>query len=172
MELKPQDILIALKLCTSKVRASYAVLGRSVGISASETHAAVCRLGEAGLIDPDHKNVHRARLLDFIVHGIPYAFPARAKEITRGMLTAWAAPVMAGRFAQSNQLVPVWPDPEGKIQGSAVEPLYSSVVKVAALDRGLYDFLALVDAIRLGRARERNIAEVELTERLKNYGRN
>jgi DNA-binding Lrp family transcriptional regulator len=167
MELKPQDIVIALKLCIVKAPKSYAALGKSLGISASEVHAAIRRLTEAGLADPDDKSIHRTKLRDFIVHGVPYAFPVKAKEITRGMPTAWAAPVMVGRIALSDQPVPVWPDPDGNVRGAAVTPLYGSVVGAATNDRALYDLLALVDAIRLGRARDRNIAEEELAERLK-----
>lgn len=166
MELKPQDILIALKLCTSKIRVSYTALARSVGISASEAHAGVSRLTEAGLVDPDTKNIHKTNLRDFLIHGVPYAFPVKTKEVTRGMPTAWAAPVMVERIVQTNEFRPVWPDPEGKIQGVSVHPLYSSVVKAATNDSELYDLLALVDAIRLGRAREKSIAEEELTRRL------
>src|ERR1035438_1309950 len=93
MELKPQDIVVALKLCIIKEPESYAALGKSLGISASEVHAAVRRLTEAGLADPDSKGIHRAKLRDFIVHGVPYSFPAKAKETTRGMPTAWGDPV-------------------------------------------------------------------------------
>jgi hypothetical protein len=166
MELKPQDIVVALKLCIVKEREGYACLGKALALSASEVHAAVRRLIEAGLADPDSKSIHRAKLRDFIVHGVPYAFPAKAGEITRGMPTAWGSPVMAGHIAQSDQAVPVWPDPDGKVRGVAVKPLYASVVKAVTNDRALYDLLALVDAIRLGRARERNIAEEDLTKRL------
>ena len=169
MELKPQDIVVALKLCVSKASESYAALGKSLGISASEAHAAVRRLGEAGLAEPESKSIHMVKLRNFLVHGVPYAFPAKAKEMTRGMPTAWAAPVMAGRIAQDDP-APVWPDPDGKTKGVAVEPLYASVVKAARNDSALYDLLALVDALRLGRARERNLAEAELGERLKSHG--
>jgi DNA-binding Lrp family transcriptional regulator len=167
MELKPQDVVVALKLCIVKMPESYAALGKALAISASEVHAAVRRLIEAGLADSHSKSIHRAKLRDFIVHGVPYAFPVKAKEITRGMPTAWGAPVMAGRITQSDQTIPVWPDPDGKVRGVAVKPLYASVVKAATNDRALYDLLAWVDAIRLGRARERNIAEEELTKRIK-----
>jgi len=172
MELKPQDIVVALKLCIVGKDQSYAGLGKSLGISASEVHAAVRRLIEAGLAEQDSKNIHRTKLRNFIVHGVPYAFPVKAKEMTRGMPTAWAAPIMADLISQSAQSPPVWPDPDGKTKGLAIKPLYASVVKAATTDRALYDLLALVDAIRLGRARDRNIAEQELTTRLNSYGRN
>jgi hypothetical protein len=51
-----------------------------------------------------------------------------------------------------------------------VKPLYASAVKAAREDGGLYDLLALVDALRLGRARERKFAEEELVTRLKSNG--
>ena len=82
------------------------------------------------------------------------------------MPTAWAAPALAGKFNASEQIPPVWPDPEGQIQGAAVQPLYASVPRAARADSALYDLLALVDAIRIGRARERTLAESELTQHL------
>ena len=45
--------------------------------------------------------------------------------------------------------------------------LYASVPGAARRDRALYDLLALVDAIRIGRARERALAEKEITHRLR-----
>jgi DNA-binding Lrp family transcriptional regulator len=164
---KPQDIVVALKLCLSAATQSYADLGKSLGMSASEVHAAVRRLMDARLIDPDTKEVRREAFRNFLVHGVPFAFPAHQKEVTRGMLTAWAAPVMADKLNASEQLPPVWPDPNGKAQGASVRPLYSSVPGAARRDPALYDLLALVDALRIGRARERNIAEKEISNRLK-----
>jgi hypothetical protein len=61
---------------------------------------------------------------------------------------------LAEKISASEQLLPVWPDPEGKVPGAAVELLYSSVPGAARRNSELYDLLALVDAIRIGRARE------------------
>ena len=47
-----------------------------------------------------------------------------------------------------------------------MEPLYPIVPSAARRDAGLYDLLALVDALRIGRARERAFAEKEITRRL------
>lgn len=163
---KPQDVVVALKLLLGAEKQSYADLGQSLGMSASEVHAAVRRLSEARLIDPETKEVRREALRNFLVHGVSYAFPANPKEVTRGMPTAWAAPAMAGKFSASDQLPPVWPDPNGKIQGTSVDPLYPSVPGAARRDPALYDLLALVDAMRIGRARERNLAEKEISLRL------
>jgi hypothetical protein len=138
-------------------------------MSASEVHAAVRRLVEARLVDPETKKVRLAALRNFLVHGVPYAFPVDPKEVTRGMPTAWAAPVMSGMISSSEQLPPVWPDPEGRVQGVSVQPLYSSVPGAARRDPELYNLLALVDALRIGRAREREFAEKEIGQRLNSH---
>lgn len=137
-------------------------------MSASEVHAAVRRLREAYLLDPED-HVQLTALRNFLVHGVRHAFPARPKEVTRGVPTAWAAPTMASKMGVSDQLPPVWPDPDGKVQGSAVEPLYPSVPGAARRNPELYELLALVDAIRIGRARERNLAEKEIAARLTSH---
>ncbi len=163
--MKGQDIVIALKLLKSDDPSlSYADLGKSVGLSASEAHGCVRRLIDARLVEPDSRRVIRRSLLRFLVHGAPFAFPAALRETTRGLPTAWAAPVLNNRIT-SNEPPPVWPDPEGTVRGPSVKPLYPSVV-TASRDTELYDLLALVDVLRLGRARERQIAEEELTKRL------
>ncbi|MEI8191594.1 MAG: hypothetical protein WCI75_17915, partial [candidate division NC10 bacterium] len=85
------------------------------------------------------------------------------------MPTAWAAPAMSDKFSSSDQVPPVWPDPESRVQGAAVQPLYGSVPGAARRDPELYDLLALIDALRIGRARERALAEKEIGERLNNH---
>lgn len=52
------------------------------------------------------------------------------------------------------------------VRGIAVQPLYKSVPMAAKKDKRLYEYLALVDAIRGGRARERSKAIEILSQRL------
>jgi len=59
-----------------------------------------------------------------------------------------------------------WPDPMGETRGSSFSPLYKSVPKAARNDKALYELLVLVDAIRGGRARERELAIKEIKRRL------
>jgi hypothetical protein len=167
MNTKPQDVLVALKLSLGGPRLNYADLGLALGLSASEAHAAVRRLIEARLLDPVTHQVRREAFRNFLVHGLPYVFPASPGAITRGVPTAWAAPVMAGIINSAEQIPPVWPDPVGSVQGAAVPPLYASVPRVARQDPELYGLLAWVDALRLGRARERKIAVEEISQHLK-----
>jgi hypothetical protein len=163
--MKPQDVLVALKLSLLEEMPGYVALGTSLGISASEAHAAVRRLTDSRLLDPETKRVRIRAFRNFLVYGVPFAFPARPKEATRGIPTAWAAPVFGERII-SGEMPPVWPDPEGNVRGTSVEPLYSSAPGASQRDPALYDLLALVDAMRFGRARERAFAEKEIDSRL------
>jgi hypothetical protein len=82
------------------------------------------------------------------------------------MPTASAAPPLSKKISQAD-LPPVWVDPEGTVKGFSFEPLYSSVPSAVKSDPALCEILALVDALRMGRARELKLAE-ELSQRL-NY---
>ena len=167
--LKPQDIVILLKLVAlDSAPWAYGELAKQLGMSASEVHAAIKRCLSANLaikqdqgIVPNHRN-----LLEFLVHGMRYVFPPERGELTRGISTAYAAEPLAQYFAGSTEPPPIWPDAEGDTRGITLKPLYKSVPFAAKNDNQLYELLALVDAIRIGRARERQLAIRELTVRL------
>lgn len=163
---KAQDVLVALKLCLPNDGKSFAALAGELGMSASEVHASLARLGEARLVDVTSRKVNRKPFLEFLKSGVPYVFPVRLKETTRGMPTGWATGPMAKVFTYARDDIPVWPEPEGTVKGQSLEPLYRSVPVAAKNDPALYDLLALVDALRIGRARERNFAAQQLEERL------
>ena len=61
---------------------------------------------------------------------------------------------------------PVWPHPNGTSRGEGLVPLYRSVPDAALRDPTLYEWLALIDAVRSGRARERQLAVAEIESRL------
>lgn len=165
--LKPQDVIVAVKLLLTRPWPTYAGLGRELEMSQSEAHASVRRLAEARLVDPFTQTVRRDALRNFLVHGVPYVFPAYPMEITPGLPTAWAADVLHGRIpAPEHTLPPVWAVPNGPVKGVEIPPLYAHVPNIVRHDTGLYCFVALIDVLRLGRARERAIAVHELDERL------
>jgi Winged helix-turn-helix DNA-binding len=162
---KSLDVVVLLKLLLKNKKLSYAELSKELFISASEIHAAVRRGIEAGLIDQLSRLPMRKPLEDYLIHGVRYAFPAKPGRLARGIPTAHAAPPLCKQVS-TDDLPPVWPDPEGTVKGYAIEPLYSSVPAAVKSDSVLYELLALVDALRIGRARERKLAEEELKLRL------
>lgn len=167
MMLKPQDVLICLKIALHGGQAwSYQSLADALFLSPSEAHAGAKRAEAARLLDLRRKTVYRSALTEFLIHGVRYAYPPQRGGLTRGVPTGYAAPPLAYQFSSVQGDPPVWPTPEGRVRGYEFLPLYPSVPKAAAGDEQLYELLALVDAIRDGRAREVSLAAGELKARL------
>ena len=159
--------MILLKLVTIGERAwSYSSLANELAMSPSEIHSGIKRAGAARLFDCERKVPLLQSLLEFLVHGVKYAYPPERGPLTRGIPTGYAAAPLKSLINQPDEPPPVWPDPEGKVRGYALSPLYRSVPKAAGRDPRLYELLALVDAVRDGRARERELAVKELSRQL------
>lgn len=145
-------------------------LAESTGISKSEVSQAMQRCFEVGLAKPGRIDglpiINPSALSEFLVYGLRYVFPVKPAELTRGVPTAWAAPVLQGLLASADPIPPVWPDPQGKVRGQAIAPLFKSVCAAVAQDARLYALLALVDSIRIGQARERAVAGERLVAML------
>ena len=86
--------------------------------------------------------------------------------MTRGVPTRYAASPLKQHLEQGKEPPPVWPYAEGSVRGYSYAPLHKNVPKAALADPRLYELLVLVDALRDGKAREREIAVKELTKRL------
>ena len=100
---------------------------------------------------------HSRQLAEFALHGAKYTFVADKMPSTIGVPTSHSAPAFAGVFAPGSEDF-VWPHPNGTVRGVGVEPLHPSVPFAAMQDAKLYEMLALFDALRVGRARERGMA--------------
>ena len=170
MILKPQDVVVLLKLVAlGRQPWTYQRLAVELAISQSEVHAAVRRAVAARLIGDTSTVSGRpilAALKEFLIHGVRYAYPPEHGGLIRGMPTAYTAPPLNKVIVQPNEPPPVWPYAEGAVRGYAFAPLYPSVPFAAERDPKLYELLALVDAMRDGRARERSFAAKELETRL------
>jgi DNA-binding Lrp family transcriptional regulator len=165
---KSLDVVVLLKLLSGGARKTFAQLSSELGMSASEIHASVRRSAAAGLIDPRSRRPLRRPLEDYLLYGVRHAFPVERGPITRGIPTSYAAPPLAQHFQTQDDLPPVWPDSQGSSKGYAVEPLFKPIGKAVRQDPELYKLLALVDAIRDGRARERKLAEEKLKSLIAN----
>jgi len=164
--MKPQDVLVVLRLLSApEGERTFPQLAAALGMSSSETHAAVKRAIASGLVDGATRTVRRASFLEFLLHGLRYVFPAEWRGVTRGVPTSYAAPPLSAQFSIGD-LPPVWPHPEGTSRGEGLVPLYRSVPDAALRDPAFYEWLALVEAVRSGRARERRMASKELERRL------
>lgn len=161
--MKPQDLLVVLKLATiadPQKGWTYAWLSDELGLSTSETHAAVKRALKSGLLRQGLYGIgpNPRELMDFLIHGVRFVFPGERTPMTRGIRTSTSAPPLAARFASGDEPPLVWPDPMGDTRGIGLLPLYRSVPDAARKDACLYELLVLVDALRDGRQREKSVA--------------
>ena len=167
--LKPQDFLVTLKIALNEMRKlTFFELGDELAMSTSVVHGATERAKICKLLMSENNNLvaNYSSLQEFILHGIKYVFPPILGSIKKGMATGTAARPLKEFFKQGDMLEFVWPDPEGELRGVSLQPIHPSVPSAARKDSKLYEVLVLVDAIRIGAAREREIAKKELIRRL------
>ena len=164
ISVKPQDVVILLKKMTTEGRTMLNKdIAVSLHISASEVSEALERCRIAHLVDEKKRQVRRLALMEFLVHGVKYVFPVEAGRVVRGMPTAFSASPMKELLNGSGEQF-VWPCKTGAARGQSVTPLYPTVAAAAEKDEELYHLLAVVDSLRMGRAREAGIAKQKLEE--------
>jgi hypothetical protein len=180
--LKPQDIVILLKILSTMTLSNgrsleeltQNELARLLCMSPSEVNAGIKRLVGSGLLGPVQRSNRlifvpiKAAVEECLVSSVKYFIPALLGTYTRGIVTGYAAPIFEKHIVLGDDPVPVWPCGEGNQRGMALEPLYRSVPQSITKhpDPLFYEMLVLIDAIRIGRARERSIAIKLLKERL------
>lgn len=180
--LKPQDIVILLKILSKltlsgtepKEQLSQNKLATYLCMSVSEVNAGIKRLVLSGLLGPvirENKTVFlpsKSACEECLISGVKYFFHEKIGEPTRGIATSYAAPPLNKLISIGNDDIPVWPYVDGDQRGVALKPLYPSVPKslIEFPDQLFYELLVLVDAIRSGKSRERNIAVEQLKQRL------
>ena len=139
-------------------------LSYELGISASEISESINRSVIAGLISADKKRLMNQAILDFLEYGLRYVYPQRPGALVRGLPTAHSALPLRDMISSTEPYV--WPYEHGEVRGQAIEPLHPKVPEACIRDQDLYELLALCDALRVGRARERQIAIKELRKRI------
>ncbi|MGH8025698.1 MAG: MarR family transcriptional regulator [Pseudoxanthomonas sp.] len=171
MDLKPQELLVLLKVSAHPERKfTFAGLAQELSMSPAEVHASVKRATAAGLVSMRGKgdwSPIRSALQEFAVHGVRYAFPAVIGPSKRGVPTAHRAEPLASLLRGGDSEIPVWAHPQGSARGPTISPIYRTAPQAALTDPALYRLLALLDALRMGRVRERELAAEALANELK-----
>lgn len=177
--MKPQDVIVLAKLISySKKKKSWtqASLAAELCLSPSQVNYAIKRLLASRLLSPvkiesEWKPTPFIRLCEeFLIYGVKFVFPPEFGSQVGGIPTAYAAPPLNKIIVAGRDLPPVWPAiGEGCVRGIELKPLYHCVPKsiIKYPDPYFYELLALLDALRSGRARERNIGAEKILEMLK-----
>jgi DNA-binding Lrp family transcriptional regulator len=170
--MKQQDIVVLLKKLTTQGQSlSCRGLAEALGMSVSNVSESLERNRKAQLLDRKKQRVNVIALQEFLIHGIAYVFPVVLGRVVRGVPTLTSASPIKELIANNSEYY-VWHYAKGTVRGQQLEPLYPSVPEAALRDDELYQLLVIVDALRIGRAREKEVAIEELTKRLNHYAEN
>ena len=168
--MKSLDVVVLCKLLIldqKNISWSYKFLSEEVFLSVSETHASVKRLILSGVFDELSKSVIKSSMEELLINGVKYVFPAEKGSLVRGIPTAHSAPVLSEIISQSSDDKYVWPYAKGEVKGILIQPLSEKLPQAALKDVELYNLLALIDALRIGRSREKKIAAEMIKEIIK-----
>jgi biotin operon repressor len=159
--MKPQDVVLLLKIIAINTENwQQKPLANELKMSQSEVSQALVRLKYAGLMLESGKQVMRLALMDFLQYGFCYVFPQKPGAIVRGIATAHSALPLNKKIVSNENYV--WPYAKGNIRGQAIIPLFKTLPEAIDKDEKFYQLITLVDALRVGRKREKELAIEEL----------
>jgi len=152
-------------------------LGSSLGISKTEVGASLRRCMDNNLLilrNISNKNnisliesdwiINKKALFEIIKYAVPYLYPPQQLGFDYGILTGFSAPVLSKELTSAGSSSIIWPSEYGTAYGQALEPIYKTVAFASKNDNFVYNCFALIDAYRLGKAREKDIA-IKLIEK-------
>jgi len=163
--MRPHDVVVLMKIAAKGSQNWFMKdLSYELGISASEISESINRSVIAELISYDKKRLMKLNLLDFLHYGLRYVYPQQPGALVRGVATAHSAEPLSKIIVSDEPYV--WPYGLGTVRGQAITPLHPNVPEAALKDEVFYALMALVDALRVGRAREKELAIKELKKRI------
>jgi hypothetical protein len=166
--MKPQDILVLIKLhLWNQERWKIIPLAESIYLSKTETQKAIKRLEKSSLFDSMLERTKKAEMEEFFLYGLKYCFPAEIGPTTRGIPTAHSASPLKELIMTNEKEFYVWPYAKGKSRGLSVSPLYKCAPLAALADSRMYNYLVLIDALRIGKAREKAFARDYLVKMIR-----
>jgi hypothetical protein len=163
--LQAVDLLVILKLAAlGQPSASVRLVADEIGLSKSAVALSLHRLQALGLLrdEAGARRINKLALRECLQHAVRWIAPADIGPSRAGLPTAHAAPPLSSKLTGGDDPV-VIPLLRGPMRGRAVTPLHPLAPGAAARDPKLLVLLALVDAFRIGRARDREVAAAELS---------
>lgn len=156
---KGSDIYVLSGLLAHDETWSYRLLADRLHVPHPVVQRALERARGADLYSADRREVHLPHFEEFALHALRFVAPARLGALTPGVPAAWAAEPMASAIRSSgDEPPPVWPYVHGRVRGQAIEPLHSAAPEAVENWPELGEVLALLDSLRAGDARVRQVA--------------
>jgi hypothetical protein len=167
--MRPQDVVMLLKMISlGEKKCSLIEMADYLYISAGEVSKAMDRNVVAGLVSSDKTRVNKLALRDFLIYGLKYVFPPQLGSTTRGIATAHSASPV-NKYITENGDNYVWKYYKGTKRGNSIVPLYDKITKFIEYQPELYEYLTIIDTLRIGKKREIDFAITELDKKLSIY---
>jgi hypothetical protein len=110
--LKPQDVVLALKLASGAAPAwTQPAIARALHMSAAEVNHGLKRLAACHLYNAHERRVVRSALREFLVSGLRYVFPTQLGLFGKGMPTAFSVGPLAKKLRLEDDDHVVWAGP-------------------------------------------------------------
>ena len=164
--LRPQDIMIALWIAVED-QPSVKNISANLKISLGDVSNGITRLQFARLIQRQGRDrkCNTSNLFEFVVHGVKYCFPGILGAPARGIPTAWGHSFFSSKIRSDSS--PVYSSLNGKHYGPEISPLYKSLPLACEESEVVYQITAIVDCLRIGKARDISLAENQLKKYLR-----
>ena len=162
--LRPQELVLAIALATLDERPSVRDLQELLGASSpSRVHDSLRRLEAARLVGRVSGLTLKMPLFHILKDAVRWLIPGNVGDHAVGVPTAHAVGPLANELVWQHAYV--WParsDDEQQLEGRSVEPLHDWAYGLAASNPQAHLVLALTDSIRVGRARDQQLAREHL----------
>lgn len=165
---RKSDIYVLSGLLAHDGDWSYRSLAEHLHVPHAVVQRALGRAQEADLYSGERREVHLPHFEEFAVHALRFVAPTQLGPLAPGVPAAWEAEPMAGAIRSSgDELPPVWPYAKGQVRGQAIEPLHAAAPEAIGDWPELGEILALLDSLRAGDRRVRQVAEGLLARTLR-----
>ncbi len=165
---KEADIYVLSGLLARNGQWTYRSLAERLRVPHPVVQRALDRAGSADLYSAGRREVNLPQFEEFSLHALRFLAPVELGRIVPGVLAAWAAEPMASEIRSSaDEPPPVWPHAAGELRGQAIEPLHPAAPEAVQGWPELGEILAMLDSLRAGDARVRQVAGGLLSGRLR-----
>jgi hypothetical protein len=157
---KGPDIYVLSGLLAHDGEWSFRSLADRLRVPHPVVQRALSRAQEADLYSAQGREVHVPHFEEFAIHALRFIAPVQLGALVPGVPAAWAVEPMAGAIRSSgDEPPPVWPYASGRVRGQAIEPLHPSAPEAVEGWPELGEIMALLDSLRAGDSRVRQVAE-------------
>lgn len=165
---KASDIYVLSGLLAHGEGWTYRSLAERLHVPHPVVQRALSRAQAVDLYSAERRKVHLPHFEEFATHALRFVAPAQLGALMPGVPAAWGAEPMASAIRSSGEEPPpVWPYAHGRVRGQAIEPLHPAAPEAVEDWPQLGEILAILDSLRAGDPRVREVAEDLLSKMLR-----